>query len=54
MKALIYIELFLEFDGEKKVSEMQQIIYQIKKSLESEIPRSSVTIMPSTGKFGSE
>lgn len=50
----IYIELFLEFNGEKKVAEMQQIIYLIKKSLESEIPRSSVTIMPCTGKYGSE
>ena len=50
----IYIELFLEFDGEKKGSEIQSIIYKIKNSLEVEIPRSSVIIMPCTGKFGSE
>jgi cation diffusion facilitator family transporter len=50
----IYIELFLEFDGEKKLSEVQSVIYRIKNSLEKEIPKSSVTIMPCTGKYGSE
>ncbi len=48
----IYIELFLEFDGEKKLSEVQDIINRIKITLETDIPRSSVTIMPSTGKYG--
>ena len=50
----IYIELFLEFDGNKKMSDIQASIYLIKHSLEKEIPRSSVTIMPCTGKFGAE
>lgn len=50
--SFIYIELFLEFEGEKKMSEIQSIIYRIKNSLEMEIPKSSVTIMPCTGKFG--
>ncbi|NLV27227.1 MAG: cation diffusion facilitator family transporter [Methanomicrobiales archaeon] len=48
----IYIELFLEFDEEKKLKEIQSSIDKIKESLEKEIPRSSVTIMPCTGKFG--
>lgn len=48
----VYIELFLEFDGEKKCREIQSAIDRIKESLEKEIPRSSVTIMPCTGKFG--
>ncbi len=48
----IFIELFLEFDGDKQMHEVQKSIYAIKESLEREIPRSSVTIMPCTGKFG--
>ena len=48
----IYIELFLEFDGEKKCKDIQETIYRIKQSLEKEIPRSSVIIMPCTGKLG--
>lgn len=48
----IYIELFLEFNGEKKFSEIQDTINRIKNTLEKKIPRSSVTIMPCTGKFG--
>ena len=48
----IYIELFLEFDGEKRCKEIQDSIYRIKESLEKEIPHSSVIIMPCTGKFG--
>ena len=50
----IYIELFLEFEEDKKLSEVQSVIYRIKNTLEAEIPRSSVTIMPCTGKFGTE
>lgn len=48
----IYIELFLEFDGNKPMSEVMDSITRIKKSLEQEIPRSSVSIIPSTTKFG--
>jgi cation diffusion facilitator family transporter len=43
----IYIEIFLEFDGEKKMSEVQDAINRMKKALESDIPKSSVTIIPS-------
>lgn len=49
----IYIELFLEFSGEKKMSEVMNSINQIKLSLEEEIPRCSVMIMPCTHKYGS-
>ena len=42
----IYIEIFLEFDGEKKMAEVQQAIDKMKKTLESDIPKSSVTIIP--------
>lgn len=48
----IYIELFLEFNGENKFSKIQNTINRIKKTIENEIPRSSVTIMPCKGKFG--
>jgi cation diffusion facilitator family transporter len=47
----IYIEIFLEFEGERKMSEVQIIINRMKKSLETEIPNSSVTIIPSSGEF---
>jgi len=42
----IYIEIFLEFDGEKKMSEVQSAINRMKTALESDIPKSSVTIIP--------
>ena len=45
----IYIEIFLEFNGERKMHEVQMIINQIKEKLEIEIPHSSVTIVPSSG-----
>ena len=48
----IFIELFLEFDGNRLMDDVQKTIYAIKESLEKEIPRSSVTIMPCSGKFG--
>jgi ferrous-iron efflux pump FieF len=44
----IYIEIFLEFDGEKKMCEIQTIIDRIKASLESEIPKSTVSIVPTS------
>ena len=48
----VYIELFLEFDGEKKMSEVQEIINRIKASLEAHIPKSTVSIVPtSTGMY---
>ena len=44
----MYIEIFLEFDGEKKMCEVQQIIDRIKTSLESQIPKSTVSIVPTS------
>jgi cation diffusion facilitator family transporter len=42
----VYIEIFLEFDGEKKMNEVQDIINRIKVSLEAHIPKSSVSVVP--------
>lgn len=42
----VYIEIFLEFDGNRKMSEVQDTINRIRQSLESHIPRSSVSIVP--------
>ena len=44
----VYIEIFLEFDGEKKMCEVQEIINRIKSSLEAHIPKSSVSIVPAS------
>ena len=44
----VYIDIFLEFDGEKKMCEVQQIIDRIKKSLEAGIPNSQVSIIPTS------
>ena len=49
----VYIEIFLEFDGEKKMCEVQEIIDRIKVSIEVQIPKSTVSIVPtSTGACG--
>jgi len=44
----VYIEIFLEFDGGKKMCEVQEIINRIKSSLEAHIPKSSVSIVPAS------
>jgi ferrous-iron efflux pump FieF len=44
----VYIELFLEFDSAKKMGDVQGIINQIKTSLEAKIPRSSVSVVPTS------
>ncbi|MFA4850731.1 MAG: cation diffusion facilitator family transporter [Methanoregula sp.] len=44
----VYIEIFLEFDGEKKMCEVQGIINRIKVSLESHIAKSSVCVIPTS------
>jgi len=44
----VYIEIFLEFDGEKKMCEVQEIINRIKASLEAQIPKSTVSIVPTS------
>lgn len=46
----VYIEIFLEFDGQKRMCEVQQVIDRIRISIEAQIPRSTVSIVPtSTG-----
>lgn len=47
--ANVYIEIFLEFEGERKMCEVQETIDRMKSSLESKIAKSSVTIVPSSG-----
>jgi len=42
----VYIEIFLEFEGEKRMCEVQATIDRIKTSLERKIPKSSVSIVP--------
>ena len=44
----VYIEIFLEFDGEKKMCEVQVIINRIKVSLEAHIAKSSVSVVPTS------
>ncbi len=48
----IYIEIFLGFDGEIKMCEVQEVIDRIKISLEAKIPKSSVNIIPTSGRCG--
>jgi ferrous-iron efflux pump FieF len=49
----VYIEIFLEFDGEKKMCEVQEVIDRIRTSIEAQIPKSTVSIVPtSTGACG--
>ncbi|MDD1689903.1 MAG: cation diffusion facilitator family transporter [Methanoregula sp.] len=45
----VYIEIFLEFDGNRKMSEVQGSINRIRASLEKNIPKSSVSIVPTDG-----
>ncbi len=45
----IYIEIFLEFNGEMKMCAVQGVIDRITLSLESKIPKSSVSIIPTSG-----
>jgi len=44
----MYIEIFLEFDGEKRMCEVQETIDRIKASLEAHIPKSAVSIVPTS------
>jgi len=46
----IYIELFLEFDKDLKMGEIQTVINEMKNDMEKKIPGSQVTIMPTTQK----
>ena len=44
----VYIELLLEFDPEKRMGEVQQSIDRIRKSLEAKIPKSVVSVVPTS------
>ncbi len=44
----VYIELHLEFDGERRMCEVQETINRIKSSLEANIPKSSVSVVPTS------
>jgi len=46
--ANVYVEIFLEFDGDRKMSEVQKVIDSIKSSLESKISSSQIVISPAT------
>jgi len=44
----VYIEILLEFDGDRKMVEVQKAINEMKFTLEQEIPESQVIIAPTT------
>jgi ferrous-iron efflux pump FieF len=46
--ANVYVEIFLEFDGDRKMAEVQKVIDAIKTSLESKINGSEIVISPAT------
>jgi len=46
--ANVYVEIFLEFDGERKMADVQKVIDTIKNSLESKINGSEIVISPAT------
>lgn len=48
----IYIEIFLGFDGDMRMCEVQDMIDRIKTSLQSRIPGSCVNIIPTSGRCG--
>ena len=43
----VYIEIFLEFDGDRKMCEVQDVIERMKASIEQKIERSTISIVPS-------
>jgi cation diffusion facilitator family transporter len=44
----VYIEIFLEFNGGERMCEVQKTIDRIKASLEAHIPKSTVSIVPTS------
>ena len=44
----VYVEIFLEFDGDRKVAEVQRVINEMRASLEQKIQNSHVSIVPTT------
>jgi ferrous-iron efflux pump FieF len=49
----IFIEIFLEFHGQRKMADIQKVINEMKESLEGTIKGSFVTIVPSTQRVSS-
>jgi ferrous-iron efflux pump FieF len=49
----VYIEIFLEFDGGRKMADVQESINRIRASLEKTIAKSSVSIVPTDRPVGS-
>jgi cation diffusion facilitator family transporter len=47
----IFIEIFLEFDGERKMSHVQEVINKMKQAMETAIKGSFVSIVPSSSKI---
>lgn len=47
----VYIDLYLEFDGDRRMADVQKTIDTIKADLESKIPGSQVTIAPTTARI---
>jgi hypothetical protein len=45
---VVAVSFFLEFDGEKKMCEVQDVINRIKVSLEAHIAKSSVSVVPTS------
>ena len=50
--ANVYIEIFLEFDGERKMAEVQAVISSMKANLEKKINGSEIVISPATAAVG--
>jgi ferrous-iron efflux pump FieF len=50
----VYIEIFLEFDGGRKMADVQESINRIRASLEKTIPKSSVSIVPTDSPVGND
>ncbi|MBM4464408.1 MAG: cation diffusion facilitator family transporter [Chloroflexi bacterium] len=44
----VYVEIFLEFDGQQKMAEVQSVIDKMKASLEQKIQNSHISIVPTT------
>jgi cation diffusion facilitator family transporter len=50
--ANVYVEIFLEFDGDRKMAEVQAVINSMKANLEKKIHGSEIVISPATADVG--
>jgi len=46
---LVFIEIFLEFEGDKKMADIQQVVDRMEHDLEEQITNSRVTVIPRAG-----